>query len=62
MTFPCTCTDDARYRCPTHAGWLCHSEIRDAFFWVAECPPCFLERLRSVNLDSRATPTRGGHE
>lgn len=66
MIFSCLCSTDGRDRCELHAEWWCHAggldvlDALDANYISTECPPCRLARLRSVTLDSRATPTRRG--
>lgn len=57
MTFSCGCHEDGRERCGTHATWVCHL-IPTVSNYSGWCPPCYLERLRSVSLSSKATPTR----
>ena len=60
MTFTCGCKPSTY--CPTHRDWECH--MFERFLGVPihevtnECPPCRTARWASVNLDSRATPTR----
>jgi hypothetical protein len=61
--FTCGCSADGTTRCAGHTYQACHRPVDGIIGtrWTAgECPPCHLARLRSVSLDSRATPTRGG--
>ena len=56
--FSCGCQPPTY--CPDHKFWCCHNGCSDVGWKHAEreCPACFNARIRSVNLDSRATPTR----
>jgi len=55
--FKCGCTLDGT-RCDEHSRWECHGG--DFYRRGMDCPPCFLERLRSVQLGAGTTPTRRG--